>query len=239
MPRVLAWFRNDLRTLDNAALLAAIAAAEQYGSSVWPVFCLDKSRLMPNAYSEPDGAKRTDAHRVRFLLQSLVVLRARLQALGSDLLVVQAPADEALPAILFAAAADERARASDPPQSSQAVLPALVVSQDEPAWPEVEMQRKVSAALEHASLGQPLGQLQLVWGSTCFHRDDLNFAPDFADLPDSRGSFGVLVERAAHVRFPLPEPPAGRNPKEASLLYKVVMQMTVKLIDLRDLLKVR
>jgi len=191
---------------------------------------------MPNAYSEPDGAKRTDAHRVRFLLQSLVVLRARLQALGSDLLVVQAPADEALPAILLAAAADERARASDLPSQ---VLPALVVSQDEPAWPEVEMQRKVSAALEHASLGQSLGQLQLVWGSTCFHPDDLNFAPDFADLPDSRGSFGVLVERAAHVRFPVPEPPAGRNPKKASMLYNVVMQMTVELIDLRDLLKVR
>jgi hypothetical protein len=154
---------------------------------------------------------------------------------------VQAPADEALPAILLAAAADNRARAgaSDPPQSSQAVLPALVVSQDEPAWPEVEMQRKVSFALERASLGQSLGQLQLVWGSTCFHPDDLNFAPDFADLPDSRGSFGVLVERAAHVRYPLPEPPAGRNPKEASLMYNVVMQITVELIDLRDLLKVR
>ena len=191
MPPVVAWFRNDLRVLDNLALLAAIDAAGADGAAVWPVFCLDPRLVRPNASSEPDGAKRADAHRVRFLLQSLAGLRERLRALGSDLLVVQAPASEALPAVLAAAA----------PGSA-----ALVVAQDEPAWPEVAVQTAVGEALARAS---PAHRLRLVWGSTCFHRDDLAFAPNLADLPDSRGSFGVLAERAAHVRFPQEAPAAG------------------------------
>lgn len=191
MPRVIAWFRNDLRVLDNLALHRAISRAG-VGGEVWPVFCLDAARLRPNARAEPDGAKEMDAHRVRFLLQTLGNLRKRLQALGSDLLVVQASAREALPAIIASS-------------QSTGDLQNLVVTQDEPAWPETEAQMQVAAALEQASLGE----LELVWGTTCFHREDLPFARDLSNLPDSRGSFGVLAERAAHVRFPLPAPDPG------------------------------
>jgi len=112
---------------------------------------------------------------------------------GSGLLVVQAPASVTLPALLVAAAADGL------------TAPVRVVAQDEPAWPEAEAQDQVADALKQHSLGE----LELVWGSTCFHRDDLAFAPDLADMPDSRGSFGVLAERAAHVRFPLLSPAVG------------------------------
>ena len=191
MTPVVAWFRNDLRLLDNLALLAAIEVASGGGGAVWPVFCLDPRLVRPNESAEPDGAKQADSHRVRFMLQSLAGLQARLQALGSDLLVVHAPASQALPAILAAAA----------PGSA-----ALVVAQDEPAWPERAVQKRVEEELARAS---PAHRLQLVWGSTCFHRDDLAFAKDLADMPDSRGSFGVLAERAAHVRFPREAPAAG------------------------------
>jgi len=198
-PRVIAWFRNDLRLLDNAALRRAAAAAAAGGGEVWPVFCLDAARLAPNASAEPDGARDADAHRVRFLLQSLAGLRKRLQKLGSDLLVVQAAAHDVLPAILLAA------------QPSDS--PALVVAQEEPAWPEAEAQSRVAAALAQASLGE----LELVSGTTCFHRNDLGFASDLSDLPDSRGSFGVLAERAAHVHFPLPAPDQGSLGQWSSL----------------------
>ena len=187
MRRVLAWFRNDLRLLDNPALLYAVSRAGE-GGEVWPVFCLDDARLNPNAQAEPEGGKEMDAHRIRFLLQSLDNLRKRLQAIGSDLLVVHAPARDALPAIIAATPGEP---------------PALVVAQDEPAWPE--SQEKVAAALAQASLGE----LELVWGTTCFHRQDLPFREDLSDFPDSRGSFGVLAERAAHVHFPLPAPDRG------------------------------
>ena len=69
------------RVLDNPALLASCAAAN--GDGVWPVFCLDPRLLRPNASAEPNGAKTVDTHRVRFLLQSIVNLRARLLTLGA------------------------------------------------------------------------------------------------------------------------------------------------------------
>ena len=184
MPPCILWFRNDLRLLDNLALQEALVG----GGDVWPFFALDPRLLRPNAFSEQDAAKC--AHRVRFLLQSLEDLRARLQALGSDLLVVQAPACEVLPTILASAACE----------------PVRVIAQDEPAWPETDAQQKVGEALERSS---PTGELCLVWGSTCFHRDDLGFAPDLSDMPPNRGGFGVVAERAAHVRFPMPAPEAG------------------------------
>ena len=187
MPTVL-WFRNDLRLLDNYALRMAL----EHDRPVWPVYCLDPRLLLPNSASEPVGAKSCDAHRVRFLLQSLEQLRANLQALGSDLLVVQAPAHEALPAVVLATSGATRSRVS-------------VIAQEEPAWPERAAEQRVAEAL--ACHG--LGDLQLVWGSTCFHLDDLALGPDLSGLPESRGSFGVIAERAAHVRFPLPGPEKG------------------------------
>lgn len=44
-------------------------------------------------------------------------------------------------------------------------------------------EQDVDAAVQRAVRGKG-GRLQLLWGNTLFHRDDLPFAPDMADLPD-------------------------------------------------------
>ena len=56
------WFRKGLRVHDNPALLAAAAAANSSGKSLYNVFVLDPWLLVP---------ERVGANRVQFLLQSL------------------------------------------------------------------------------------------------------------------------------------------------------------------------
>lgn len=47
----------------------------------------------------------------------------------------------------------------------------------------------------------PQGRLQLLWGNTLYHRDDLPFAGDMSDLPDVFTPFRnkVLVSPLQHV----------------------------------------
>jgi deoxyribodipyrimidine photolyase len=54
----------------------------------------------------------------------------------------------------------------------------LVLAQEEVTSEELDVDAAVRAALAGH------GRLQLLWGNTLFHRDDLPFARDMADLPD-------------------------------------------------------
>ncbi|WP_066266787.1 cryptochrome/photolyase family protein [Hydrogenophaga palleronii] len=89
----LMWFRRDLRAEDNAALYHALKACRQ----VWCVFVFDTEIL--------DPLPRQD-RRVAFIRESLVELDARLRTLGEEhgkagagLIVLHAPALQALPAL--------------------------------------------------------------------------------------------------------------------------------------------
>lgn len=55
---------------------------------------------------------------------------------------------------------------------------ALVLSQSEVTSEESATDEGVRAALGAR------GRLQLLWGNTLFHFDDVPFAPDMSDLPD-------------------------------------------------------
>jgi len=70
---IVAWHRADLRTVDNAALASAAAAADRLA----PVFVHD-----PACYDE--GSLARDA-RLRFLRESLTDLRGQYRLLGTDL----------------------------------------------------------------------------------------------------------------------------------------------------------
>ncbi|MEH6461696.1 cryptochrome/photolyase family protein [Chitinimonas sp. JJ19] len=80
----LLWLRRDLRLDDQAALYHALKAAEQ----VQPVFVFDRAIL--------DTLPRQD-RRVEFIWETLAALKAELQALGSDVLVRHAVAEEEIP----------------------------------------------------------------------------------------------------------------------------------------------
>ncbi len=81
----LVWFRRDLRAYDNAALFYALKHCKQ----VHCVFVFDKTILdvLPNPADR----------RVEFIWESIVELRDGLRALGGDLHLLYAHAEQAIP----------------------------------------------------------------------------------------------------------------------------------------------
>lgn len=76
----LVWFQHDLRTHDHAGL----ARAHQAHSSFVPIYIFDASQFPPSSASR---ARSTGVTQAKLILDSLTDLRAKLRALGSDLLV--------------------------------------------------------------------------------------------------------------------------------------------------------
>lgn len=79
MSRAIVWFRNDLRTVDNAALLAA--AEQQH--EVFPLYIVDPAQHDRG----PFGFARSGHRRRAFLWEGLQDLHQALAALGSGLRV--------------------------------------------------------------------------------------------------------------------------------------------------------
>ena len=84
-PIALFWFRRDLRAFDNAALHAALTNAER----VHCVFVFDREIL--------DALVDKADRRVEFIWESVVELRAALEAMGGALHVIYDTARDAIP----------------------------------------------------------------------------------------------------------------------------------------------
>ena len=83
-PRLLFWFRRDLRHIDNAGLYYALQASPQ----VYTIFVFDRAILAP---------LKPEDRRVEFIWQSLAELKQHLVAQGSDLIVVDGQAKQLIP----------------------------------------------------------------------------------------------------------------------------------------------
>ena len=92
------WFRKGLRVHDNPALDAARRGAGR----LYPVFVLDPRYLRPDPAAASPGSARAGVARVRFLLESLADLDARLRRLGSRLLLLRAREDDVADAVCAA-----------------------------------------------------------------------------------------------------------------------------------------
>jgi len=185
----LVWLRNDLRLHDSVSIASAVAAVEAGEvTSVVPVYCLDPHSFRVSEY----GCHKVGHLRTGFLLESLRNLRAGLRAVGSDLLLLVGPPEEALPG----AAARFGAR--------------RVYAQAEITPEERHSERAVSAALLQVEGGC---WLELGWGLSMFHPEDLPFGEGLVDFPDSFTQFRRAVEEVAvSVRELHPTPEAGQLP---------------------------
>lgn len=78
-PRILIWYRTDLRLHDHEPLHRAV----QHRSLVFPLYCFDPRQFEQTAF----GFAKTGGFRAQFLLESVADLRHSLRSVGSDLLV--------------------------------------------------------------------------------------------------------------------------------------------------------
>ncbi|MGY4611368.1 DASH family cryptochrome [Thermostichus sp. MS-CIW-38] len=182
---VLLWFRTDLRLLDHQPLTRAC----QQGSPLIPLYCLD-----PRQFGETSlGLRpRTGPFRGQFLLESLADLRQQLRSRGSDLVIRQGQPEHVIPTL------------------AQEWGVEAVYAHEEVGTEEKE----VAAAVERAL--QPLGiPLQVDWGHTLYHPEDLPFC--LSQLPELFTRFRKQVEESTPIRDPLPIPaipplPSGLDP---------------------------
>lgn len=91
MPRLLLWFKHDLRLDDHPAVQAALEA-----DRVLPVFVLDPAWL----HVTPFGTRPLGVHRAGFLLESLQALDVELRRRGSNLLVLHGQAERLIPELV-------------------------------------------------------------------------------------------------------------------------------------------
>ncbi|KAL7001861.1 Myosin-3 [Sarracenia purpurea var. burkii] len=178
------WFRNDLRVLDNEALFRAWVSSE----TVLPLFCVDP-RLFGTTHSF--GFPKTGALRAQFLIEGLGDLKKNLMKLGLNLLIQHGKPEKIIPTLVKEFGVH------------------TVYAHKETCSEEINVERLVSSCLQKVELVSPAGpsthptctngaKLQLIWGSTMYHFDDLPF--DSSSLPDVYTQFRKSVESKSKVR---------------------------------------
>ncbi|XP_051198288.1 cryptochrome DASH, chloroplastic/mitochondrial isoform X2 [Lolium perenne] len=186
------WFRNDLRVLDNEALARAWAASE----AVLPVYCVDP-RVLGGA-THRFGFPKTGALRAQFLIECLGDLKRNLQKRGLDLLIRHGKPEDVLPSIVKTVSAH------------------TVYAHKETCSEELLVELLVRRGLEQVvipQVGTPSNQnkplnpkLQLIWGATMYHIDDLPFP--VSNLPDVYTQFRKAVESKSSGRSCSKLPPS-------------------------------
>ncbi|XP_042989925.1 cryptochrome DASH, chloroplastic/mitochondrial-like isoform X2 [Carya illinoinensis] len=174
------WFRNDLRVLDNEALYEAWVSSQM----VLPVYCVDP-RLFGTTYYF--GFPKTGALRAQFLIECLADLKKNLIKRGLNLLVQHGKPEEILPSLAKAYGAH------------------TVYAQKETCSEELNIERLVSKGLQRV-MPEPSSEssnahnpkLQLIWGTTMYHIDDLPY--DAGSLPDVYTQFRKSVEAKCTIR---------------------------------------
>jgi deoxyribodipyrimidine photo-lyase len=154
---------------DNEALMRAVGAANG-DEDIVPVFSYDPLRWF--AASRYGATCKTGTFRGQYLVESVNDLRATLRDLGSDLVISTAPAERAIAQLI--------------PDGAECT----VYAQQDIHAEEVEVERAVRAALP------PGSRLELVWGSTLYHPDDLMPHVDVRRVPSPATKFLKLVEEA-------------------------------------------
>ncbi|KHG11724.1 Cryptochrome DASH, chloroplastic/mitochondrial [Gossypium arboreum] len=163
------WFRNDLRVLDNEALFKAWVSSQ----AVLPVYCIDP-RLFQTTYYF--GFPKTGALRAQFINECLADLKKNLMKKGLNLLIQHGKPEDILPSLTKAFGAH------------------TVYAHKETCSEELQVERSVARGLRQVVLSTAQGnssrsssthspKLQLIWGSTLYHLDDIPFS--VGSLPDS------------------------------------------------------
>ena len=183
--KAIVWFRNDLRLHDNEALQEAMQSAGE----VIPTYIFD-----PRVFSGQTkfGFAKTGKYRAKFIIESVIDLKQRLQNLGSDLYVrVGNPEEELL-------------KLADEVKSN------WVFCNRERTQEEVDVQDALENSLW--AIGQ---EIRYSRGKMLFYTADLPFP--VTQTPDIFTQFRKEVEKFIPVRDPLPAPTDRFSPLSISV----------------------
>ena len=184
------WFcRNDLRIHDNPCL--AQIAAHKGAKEILPVYIFDPRHFETTRRGSP----KTGSFRSKFLLESVVDLRARLREIGSDLLVGVGKPEELLPQLVA------------PREEGAPAMTTTILCQEQVTSEELKVDRALRSALPAGT-----AQFKPVWGGTLYEKSELPFRADLSDLPDVFTPFRNKVESKCMVRAPLRTPASGTMP---------------------------
>lgn len=184
MARALLWLRCDLRLHDNVVFAEAMARVRAGAvAEVLPVYVFDERQFRDTGL----GFAKTGALRTRFLLESVLDLKAQLRTVGSDLLVAVGRPETVLPQLLLGGKGKT-----------------VILAQREVTSEELSIDAHVKRACG------PKAALELLWGATMIHLDDLPFPA--AQTPSQFTSFRKKVEENSQPRALLPTPTPGQLP---------------------------
>ncbi|MCC5944979.1 MAG: DASH family cryptochrome [Bernardetiaceae bacterium] len=172
--KIIVWFRNDLRIEDNEALFRA---AEKTARVV-PVYCFDTRQFANTALDFP----KTDAHRTRFLIESVRNLQEMLRAHNSDLIVRLGKPEKVIPNLV------------------QIIGAKAVYASKAYTYEELQVEKELSTNLWRIG-----AETQFFDTATLLHPDDIPFP--IHKLPDVFSKFRKQVEKKMTVRplFPIPK----------------------------------
>ncbi|KAK2661125.1 hypothetical protein Ddye_007658 [Dipteronia dyeriana] len=185
------WFRNDLRVLDNEALFKAWFSSDM----VLPVYCVDP-RLFQTTYHF--GFPKTGALRGQFLIECLADLRKNLMNRGLNLMIQLGKPEEIIPSLAKSFGAHtvyaQRETCSEEVNVENMVrkrLRKLVLSSSSSS----SLPSKDEFVIPNSSKSP---MLQLIWGTTMYHLDDIPF--NSSSIPDVYTQFRKSVEAKSKVR---------------------------------------
>jgi deoxyribodipyrimidine photo-lyase len=125
-PRILIWYRQDLRILDHEPLFTA----NQQQAIAIPFYCFDDRHFAKTSF----GFAKTGRFRAQFLIESVTDLRRSLQSLGTDLLVRQGLPEQIIVAI-----------------ATELKIDAIYFYQ-EVTSAEIAVEKRLAQAFEHSNL---------------------------------------------------------------------------------------
>ncbi|MEY3049722.1 MAG: hypothetical protein RL365_1760 [Bacteroidota bacterium] len=171
MKRGLVWFTEDLRVDDNETLLKAIEENEE----VLPIYFLPNTRL------EQFDIPRIGNTRINFIKESLINLKAQLQQIGGDLLVIEGDAETQIASLCKL-------------YNIRKVYTKKQVGSEE---------KKTQQSVKQQLFGLGI-DFETYSTSTLFHPDDLPFS--VRDIPMLFTKFRKLAEKESVVREPFDAP---------------------------------
>lgn len=165
MKPILIWYRNDLRVHDHEALFRA----QQSNRPLLALYCFEPSLLEQTVY----GFDKTGAHRLRFMVESVLDLRENLKKLGVTLLIKYGQ-----PEIIFKQLYEK--------YQFEAVYFHKALGSE-----EFTVERRVKNSLKDVTFNH-------YYGHSLYHPEDLPF--QLQDLPDVYTAFRKKIEKAGRVR---------------------------------------